>query len=155
MTKETERKFLVRGEFKSFSFEQMSIVQGYLSSVPERNVRIRIRGEKGFITIKGISSASGMTRYEWEKEIPLPEAKELLEMCEPGSIDKTRYLIKQGKHTFEVDEFHGKNAGLVIAEIELESEDEAFEKPAWLGPEVTGNTRYYNASLSKNPYSNW
>lgn len=155
MTKETERKFLVRGEFKSFSFEQMSIVQGHLSSVPERNVRIRIRGEKGFITIKGISSASGMTRYEWEKEIPLPEAKELLEMCEPGSIDKTRYLIKQGKHTFEVDEFHGKNAGLVIAEIELESEDEAFEKPAWLGPEVTGNTRYYNASLSKNPYSNW
>ena len=155
MAQEIERKFLVIGEFKPFSFAQMRITQGYLSSVPERTVRVRTMGEQGFITIKGIGSQSGATRYEWEKEIPLPEAEELLAMCEPGVIDKTRYLVEAGKHTFEIDEFHGENQGLLLAEVELGSETEAFEKPSWLGPEVTGEVRYYNAMLKENPYKNW
>ena len=131
------------------------ITQGYLSSVPERTVRVRIKGDKGFITIKGIGSVSGASRFEWEKEIPVSEVEQLLEICEPGVIDKTRYLVSSGKHTFEVDVFHGENEGLVLAEVELSSEDEAFVKPDWLGDEVTGDTRYYNSMLMKNPYKNW
>ncbi|HPE42715.1 MAG TPA: CYTH domain-containing protein [Bacteroidales bacterium] len=155
MAKEIERKFLVQGDFKPFSKKSTRIVQGYLSSVPERTVRVRIKGEKGFITIKGIGSASGASRYEWEKEIPVAEVKELLQICEPGAIDKTRYLVDAGKHTFEVDEFYGENQGLIVAEVELSAEDESFEKPEWLGEEVTGDARYYNSMLMKNPYSKW
>jgi adenylate cyclase len=155
MALEIERKFLVNGEFRSEAVEATRIVQGYLCSAPGRTVRIRIRGNKAYVTIKGGAGPAGFTRYEWEKEIPMEEAEELLLLCEPALIEKTRYLIKQGDHLFEVDEFSGENAGLIIAEIELKSEDEHFEKPAWLGEEVTGDPRYYNSSLSGNPYSSW
>lgn len=154
MSKEIERKFLVRGDFKSQAFRSERIMQGYLSSAPERTVRVRIKGNEGFITIKGLSNASGLTRYEWEKEIPVDEARELLQLSEPGMIDKTRYLVQVGNHVFEIDEFYGENEGLILAEIELQSEDEPFEKPEWLGKEVTGDPRYYNAMLSKKPYKN-
>ncbi|MEE4177716.1 MAG: CYTH domain-containing protein [Bacteroides sp.] len=155
MPQEIERKFLVKGDFKPFVTKKTRIVQGYLSSVPERTVRVRVKGDKGFLTVKGIGSQSGASRYEWEKEIPVEEAQELLNICEPGVIDKTRYLVKAGKHTFEVDEFYGENQGLIMAEVELSSEDEVFEKPDWLGEEVTGYTRYYNSMLMKNPYRKW
>ncbi|PXY47232.1 CYTH domain-containing protein [Flavobacterium hydrophilum] len=153
---EIERKFLVKSdEFKVQAFAENKIAQGYLSSLPERTVRIRIKGKKGFITIKGIGHHGGMTRFEWENEIPLDEAQELLKLCEKGKIEKTRYEIQSGKHVFEVDEFYGENEGLVMAEIELESETESFEKPDWLGDEVTNDERYYNAYLSKNPFKDW
>ena len=153
---EIERKFLVTDDsFKKEAFAQNHIAQGYLSSVPERTVRVRIKGDKGYLTIKGISNDSGMSRFEWEKEIPVAEAKELLLLCEKGVIDKTRFEIKRGNHIFEVDEFYGKNEGLIVAEIELDSETETFEKPSWLGDEVTNSNRYYNAYLSTNPYKNW
>lgn len=155
MANEIERKFLVKGEFKNLASKETRIVQGYLSSVPERTVRVRIKGDKGFITIKGIGSASGATRYELEKEIPTFEVEELLKICEPGVIDKTRFLVKVGNHTFEVDEFYGENKGLTVAEIELSSESEAFVKPEWLGEEVTGDTKYYNSMLMKNPFTKW
>jgi adenylate cyclase len=153
---EIERKFLVTSDnYKKEAFSQKRIAQGYLSSVPERTVRVRIKGDKGFLTIKGASNETGMSRFEWEKEIPADEAKKLLLLCEKGIIDKTRYEIKIDNHVFEVDEFYGDNEGLIIAEIELSSENELFEKPAWLGKEVTNDNRYYNASLSSNPYKNW
>lgn len=155
MAYEIERKFLVAGDFKSFSYKSTRITQAYLCSVPERTVRLRIKGDKGYITIKGIASTSGASRYEWEKEVPVDEVKELLQLCEPGRIDKTRYLVKAGKHIFEVDEFYGENEGLIVAEVELASEDEKFEKPSWLGKEVTGEMKYYNAFLIKNPYTKW
>ena len=155
MANEIERKFLVKGEFKQLASNEIRIVQGYLSSVPERTVRVRIKGDKGFITIKGIGNTSGATRYEWEKEIPTNEVEDLLKICEPGVIDKTRYLVKVADHTFEVDEFYGENKGLVLAEIEVASESEAFKKPDWLGKEVTGDTKYYNSMLMKNPYTKW
>jgi adenylate cyclase len=155
MAKEIERKFLVKGDFKPFATKQTRITQGYISSIPERTVRVRVKGDKGFITIKGIGNASGATRYEWEKEIPVSEVNDLLAICEPGVIDKTRYLIKAGEHTFEVDEFYGENQGLIVAEIELKSEEDAFEKPEWLGKEVTGDVKYYNSMLMKNPYTKW
>lgn len=155
MAQEIERKFLIKGDFKADSFQATRVTQGYLSSVPERTVRIRVKGNKGFITIKGKNSDSGISRFEWEKEIPVNEAEELLKLCEPGIIDKTRYLVKSGKHTIEVDEFHGENEGLIVAEIELESENESFIKPVWLGEEVTGDMKYYNSMLSKTPYTKW
>jgi adenylate cyclase len=152
---EIERKFLVNGEFKNLAIESIRIVQGYLSSTPERTIRVRIKGEKGFLTIKGISNASGTTRFEWEKEIPIAEAKALLNICEPGVIDKTRHLVEVDPYIYEVDEFYGENEGLTIAEIELPNEDAVFTKPEWLGEEVTGNARYYNSMLKKMPYSKW
>lgn len=155
MAKEIERKFLVKGNFKDQAVKSTRIVQGYLSSVPERTVRVRIKGDKGYLTIKGIGNVSGASRFEWEKEIPVNEAEELLKICEPGVIDKTRYNVKVGNHTFEVDEFYGENEGLVIAELELSSENESFPKPQWLGEEVTGDTKYYNAMLMKNPFTKW
>ena len=155
MAQEIERKFRVQGEFKSLAQKKTRITQGYLSSVPERTVRVRIKGDKGFITVKGIGSASGASRYEWEKQIPVNEVEELLKICEPGVIDKTRYLVPAGKHTFEVDEFYGDNEGLVVAEVELQSEDESFERPQWLGKEVTGDARYFNSMLMKEPYKTW
>ena len=141
MAQEIERKFLVKGDFKSEVFKSTRITQGYLSSVPERTVRVRVKGEKGFITIKGIGNESGASRYEWEKEIPVEEVRELLKICEPGVIDKTRYLVKNGEFTFEVDEFYGDNEGLTVAEIELPDEQAEFNRPAWLGEEVTGALR--------------
>jgi adenylate cyclase len=155
MAKEIERKFLVKGDFKPFVSKQTRIVQGYLSSVPERTVRVRIKGDKGFIAVKGIGNDSGASRFEWEKEVPVSEIDDLLKICEPGVIDKTRYLVKAGPHTFEVDEFHADNQGLVLAEVELSSEGEEFEKPSWLGEEVTGDTRYYNSMLMKHPFTRW
>ena len=155
MAQEIERKFLVAGEFKSLAKKATRITQGYLSSVPERTVRVRIKGEKGFITIKGIGSASGASRYEWEKEIPVAEVEELLKICEPGVIDKTRYLVEAGEHTYEVDEFYGDNEGLVVAEVELGDTYEEFEKPDFIGQEVTGDKRYYNSRLTRFPYKNW
>ena len=155
MANEIERKFLVNDDFRHFSTAETRIVQGYLSSVPERTVRIRIKGDKGFITIKGIGNESGATRYEWEREILVSDSKELLSLCEPGVIDKTRFLVKHGEHTFEVDEFYGENEGLTVAEIELDSEDEEFDRPLWLGAEVTGDKKYYNSTLMKNPFNTW
>jgi len=156
MAQEIERKFLVKSDaFKKESINNTKIVQGFLSTVPERTVRIRIKGDKGFITVKGIGNKSGTSRYEWEKEIAVEDAKDLLKISEPGVIDKTRFNVKSGEHTFEVDEFYGDNEGLTVAEIELDSEDEIFIKPAWLGEEVTGQVKYYNAVLMKRPFNSW
>lgn len=155
MAQEIERKFLLNGDFKPDVRKSMRISQGYLCSVPERTVRIRVRDDQGFITIKGKGDADGISRYEWEQEIPVNDALQLLRICEPGVIDKTRHLVDFGGHTFEVDEFHGDNEGLVMAEIELASPDEPFDRPSWLGKEVTGDARYYNSALSRNPYKNW
>lgn len=155
MAQEIERKFLVKGDFKSEAFKATRITQGYLCSVPERTVRVRVKGDKGFITIKGIGNESGASRFEWEKEIPVAEVQDLLKLCEPGIIDKTRYLVKAGEFTFEVDEFYGENEGLTVAEVELPDENAVFERPEWLGEEVTGDKRYYNSMLMKNPYKNW
>lgn len=153
---EIERKFLVNSNaFKTEAFAQNRIAQGYLSSVPGRTVRVRIKGNKGFLTIKGASNESGVSRFEWEKEIPEDEATALLKLCDEGVIDKTRFEVKMGNHVFEIDEFFGENEGLIMAEIELKSETEDFEKPKWLGKEVTNDIRYYNSYLSKNPYKKW
>jgi CYTH domain-containing protein len=155
MAQEIERKFLVHDGWRAESHEQTRIVQGYLSSAPGRSVRVRIAGNRGFLTIKGAASASGLSRYEWEREIPRLEAEALLALAEPGVIEKIRHLVAAGPHTFEVDEFLGTNAGLVVAEIELRAEDEAYARPSWLGAEVTGDRRYYNSSLVKHPFSCW
>ena len=154
--KEIERKFLVLNDsFKKDAFKKEKIIQGFLSSVPERTVRVRLTDLKGFLTVKGLGNATGTTRFEWEKEISDREAQALLKLCEPGVIEKTRYYVKESDHLFEIDLFESDNAGLVIAEIELQSEDESFVKPVWLGQEVTGDVKYYNASLIKNPYRQW
>ena len=155
MAQEIEKKFLVAGEFKESAKKATRITQGYLSSVPERTVRVRVKGEKGYITVKGIGNDSGASRFEWEKEIPVEDVRDLLKICEPGVIDKTRYLVDCDGHTFEVDEFYGDNEGLVVAEGELSDENEAFTRPSWLGEEVTGDKKYYNSMLMKNPYKNW
>ncbi|KUL20160.1 MAG: Uncharacterized protein XE13_0038 [Proteiniphilum sp. 51_7] len=152
---EIERKFLVNGEYKSHAYDQYRMKQGYLSLSGISVVRVRVKGEKGYITIKGAVGEGGITRREWEYEVPLQDAEEMLLLCEDAVIEKTRYLIRVGKHTFEVDEFTGENEGLQIAEVELESEEESFEKPDWLGNEVTGNVRYYNSYLSIHPYREW
>lgn len=152
---EIERKFLVCGEFKSKAFDSSRICQGYICSGNGRTVRVRIRDTKGYLTIKGPSDIKGMSRYEFETEIPLADARQLMTLCEPGVIDKTRYLVRAGNHVFEVDEFYGDNEGLVMAEVELKSEDEEYERPDFLGPEVTGDRRYYNAQLRNNPYKSW
>lgn len=155
MAQEIERKFLVKGSFKEAAFDALRITQGYLSTAPGRSVRVRLRGEQGFLTIKGPSLDGGLSRFEWEKEIGADDVRELLPLCEPGIIDKTRWLVKSGEHTFEVDEFHGDNAGLVVAEVELHNENEAYQKPRFIGQEVTGDRRYYNAQLRRNPYKLW
>ncbi len=156
MAQEIERKFLVKGDYKIFSTNSAKISQGFLSTVPERTVRVRIKEDKGYLTIKGIGNKSGASRYEWEKEITLDEAKELMAICEPGVIDKTRFIVQADSNLFfEVDEFYGENEGLTVAEIELPSEDTIFEKPLWLGEEVTGQVKYYNSMLMKTPFKNW
>ena len=153
---EIERKFLVCGEgYKQQAFHHSRIKQGYISSRRGATVRVRLRDGQGFLTIKGPSDAKGMSRYEFEKEISADEAAHLFELCEPGIIDKTRYLVRAGNHTFEVDEFYGDNQGLVMAEVELQSETETFEKPSFIGQEVTGDRRYYNSHLREYPYSQW
>jgi adenylate cyclase len=156
MAQEIERKFLVQSrDYIDKASKKIRITQGYLSSVPERTVRVRIKGSKGFITVKGIGSESGASRFEWEMEIPVKDVEDLLKICEAGVIDKVRYEVASGAHTFEVDEFHGDNEGLVVAEVELDSESQDFVKPSWLGKEVTGDPRYYNSMLMKVPYSKW
>ncbi len=153
---EIERKFLVTSiDFIAQSNNQNRIVQGYLNSNPSRTVRVRIKGAKGFLTIKGKGNASGTTRFEWETEIAVAEAELLLQLCEKGIIDKIRYEILVGKHTFEVDVFSGENQGLIMAEVELSEENEFFEKPNWLGIEVTGDKRFFNSYLSENPFTTW
>lgn len=152
---EIERKFLVRGDFSPFVTHSERIVQGYIASGNGRTVRVRLYGERGYLTIKGPSGPAGLSRFEWEKEIGAEDARALMMLCLPGMIDKTRNLVPCDGHTFEVDVFHGDNEGLIIAEVELRSEDEAFERPAWLGREVTGDRRFYNASLARKPYSQW
>ncbi|MCF6278818.1 MAG: CYTH domain-containing protein [Flavobacteriaceae bacterium] len=156
MLLEIERKFLVKNNsYKEESFKCLSINQGFLNSNRNRVVRVRVVDDKGFITIKGKSNKKGTTRFEWEKEISLKEAKKLLKLCEKGVIKKTRYLVRVENHIYEVDVFKRKNKGLVVAEIELNSESELFLKPSWLGEEVTGEIKYYNSELSKNPFKNW
>lgn len=157
MALEIERKFLVKGEFKKYAFSSSRITQGYICADSGRTVRVRIRDNKGYLTIKGPSDQAGLGRFEWEKEITLEDAKELMTLARTGFIDKTRYLIRNadGVHTWEVDEFYGDNEGLIMAEVELRSEDDSFEKPEWLGEEVTGDRRYYNSHLTVNPYKNW
>ena len=156
MPLEIERKFLVSGEFKELSFKSYRIIQGYLSTERGRTVRVRLRDGQGFLTIKGPANNGGFSRFEWEKEITAEEAGDLLNLCAGKVIDKIRYLVKgPDGHVFEVEEFHGDNEGLVIAEIELKSEKEDFIRPDWLGEEVTGDRRYYNSLLLNNPYINW
>ena len=153
---EIERKFLVRGEdYRRQATSKSRIKQGYIMSRNGRTVRVRVRDDRGFLTIKGPSQNGGLSRYEFEKEITLDEAQNLFRLCEPGAIEKTRYLVKSGHHTFEVDEFHGDNEGLVMAEVELSAPDEPYERPPFIGKEVTGDRRYYNAYLSHHPYREW
>ena len=155
---EIERKFLVRGEdYRRQATSKNRIRQGYIMSKNGRTVRVRVRDAHAFLTIKGPSKNGGLSRYEFEKEITLDEAEHLMEICEPGIIDKTRYLVPSpdGKHTFEVDEFYGDNAGLVIAEVELSHEDEKFDKPDFIGDEVTGDRRFHNSYLRAMPFIVW
>ncbi|PQV49459.1 CYTH domain-containing protein [Jejuia pallidilutea] len=153
---EIERKFLVKSDaFKAEASTKTLLIQGFLNTHKARTVRVRIKGEKGFLTVKGISSKDGLSRFEWEKDISKTDAESLLKLCEPTIIEKVRYEVTIGKHVFEVDEFFGDNEGLIIAEVELSSEHETIKKPDWLGTEVTGQIQYYNSQLSKQPYNTW
>ena len=153
---EIERKFLVNADdYRAAASKHSSITQGYLNSDPERSVRIRLKDQTGFITVKGKSNDSGLSRFEWEKEISKTDAEALLKRCEDHIISKIRYDVPVGNHVFEVDEFLEANKGLVIAEVELGSETEVFSKPDWLGKEVTGDIKYYNSQLSQTPFSDW
>lgn len=156
MAYEIERKFLViNTDFIKEASSKEYIVQAFLNRNPKRTVRIRIKDDKAFLTVKGVSNAEGTTRREWEYAIPVSDAREMLKISEEGAIEKWRYLVPIGKHTFEVDIFEGENDGLIVAEVELESENEIFKKPVWLGEEVTGNTSYYNSNLSQHPFKKW
>lgn len=153
---EIERKFLVRSDdFKKESKCNTRIVQGFLNTDPLRTVRVRIKGDEGYLTVKGVGNDRGTTRFEWEIDIPLDEAEALLKLAEPGIIEKVRYEVPVGNHLFEIDEFLGENQGLIVAEIELQNEEELFDRPTWLGDEVTGDEKYYNSQLSKQPYGSW
>ncbi|MCI6144043.1 MAG: CYTH domain-containing protein [Bacteroidales bacterium] len=152
---EIERKFLVKGDYKTQATSSTRIKQGYICSERGRTVRVRLRDTKAYLTIKGPSRDNGLSRYEFEKEITFDEALSLFALCEPGIVDKVRWLVPAGNHTFEVDEFFGDNAGLVVAEVELSRANEFFIKPDFIGKEVTGDRRYYNSQLRKNPYKNW
>ncbi|MAU17775.1 MAG: adenylate cyclase [Muricauda sp.] len=153
---EIERKFLVRSDvYKEKASSQTRIVQGFLNTDPHRTVRVRIKGDQGYLTVKGASNDSGTTRFEWETEISAAEAANLIDLCEAGILEKVRFEVPYGEHVYEVDEFLGENKGLVLAEVELNHEDERFEKPDWLGEEVTGQIQYYNSQLSKLPYTKW
>ncbi len=153
---EIERKFLVTSHaFKNQAHSKTHIVQGFLNTDKARTVRVRLKGDKGVLTVKGPSTTDGLSRFEWEKDIDKTDAEALLKLCEKGVIDKIRYEIAVAQHIFEVDEFFGDNEGLIIAEVELNSKDEYFEKPDWLGEEVTGDIKYYNSQISKKPYNTW
>jgi CYTH domain-containing protein len=155
MGKEIERKFLVAGDFRPFVVESARIRQGYLSLAADRTVRVRVKGEKGYLTVKGRRSRSGLSRFEWEQEIPLEEALELLELCGSRTVEKVRHRVPVGRHVFEVDEFRGENEGLVVAEVELSEEEEVFERPEWLGREVSREIKYCNSMLIRCPYGKW
>lgn len=156
MAVEIERKFLVTNDsYKAMAFHSDRIAQGYICRQGGNSTRVRVRGEKGYLTIKGPSLNGGLSRFEWEKEIPVEEAWELMKLCNNAIIDKRRYLVKCGTHIYEVDEFFGDNEGLVVAEVELQDENEAFEKPSFVGKEVTGESKYYNSSLTRFPYKYW
>jgi len=153
---EIERKFLVTSKaFIAQAFKHTRIIQGFLNTNPNRTVRVRLKGNDGFLTVKGKSSDDGLSRFEWEKQITKIEAEALLKLCEKGVIDKVRYEVAFKNHVFEIDVFSEENKGLIIAEVELNHENEVFEKPVWLGKEVTGDTRFYNSQLSLNPFFNW
>lgn len=149
MAIETERKFLVKGEFRHLAVKEIQIVQAYLSIDPDKTIRLRIANDEGFLTVKSRPAKNSIVRHEWEVQIPVNDAKEMMKICLPGKIIKTRYIVPAGRHKFEIDVFHEKNEGLVVAEIELDSADESFERPEWLGDEVTGIPGYYNANLIK------
>lgn len=157
MAQEIERKFIVKGDFKQLVSSSTHIMQGYICSEHGRTVRVRLRDEKAYLTIKGPSDKKGMSRYEFEREIPVADAHEMFKLCPGGIIDKRRYLVPSpdGLHTFEVDEFYGDNEGLLMAEVELHSEDEPYAKLPFIGKEVTGDVRFYNTELMRNPYKNW
>ena len=156
MAIEIERKFLVTSyAFKKEASNSYNIKQGFLNSHKNRTVRVRLKKDKGYLTIKGKSSDNGLSRFEWESEISKLDAENLLMLCEENVIDKVRYEVSLGNHTFEIDEFFGENEGLIIAEVELNSENEIFKKPKWIGKEVTGDIKYYNSQLSKTPYKIW
>ena len=155
MAFEIERTFLVKGDYKDSVTKSDHIVQGYIATLGPKTVRIRIRGDKGYITIKGKSNATGVSRFEWEKEIPLGDAVQLMDLCDGGVVEKVRHLVPFAGHTFEVDEFIGDNSGLTVAEVELRSEDEVFDRPSWLGEEVTQDRRYRNSNLLVHPFKDW
>ena len=155
MAFEIERKFLVKGDYKDSVTKSDHRVQGYIATLGPKTVRIRIRGDKGYITIKGKSNATGVSRFEWEKEIPLGDAVQLMDLCDGGVVEKVRHLVPFAGHTFEVDEFLGDNSGLTVAEVELRSEDEVFDRPSWLGEEVTQDRRYRNSNLLVHPFKDW
>lgn len=155
MATEIERKFLVTGDFSEQELSSKRILQGYICSQPGRTVRVRLYGGEGFLTIKGPSADNGLSRYEFEQPIPAADAEALFRLCEPGTIEKVRHLVKVGDHIWEVDVFHGENEGLVLAEIELQTPDEPFERPVWAGEEVTGDRRYYNSMLTRCPFTRW
>lgn len=159
MSQEIERKFLTKGDFREGVTRCLHIMQGYLCSDPKRTVRVRVMDDKGFLTVKGCpniqTDGSGIGKYEWETEIPVSDAIELMRLCDDGIIDKIRYIVPYKGHIFEVDEFHGENEGLILAEIELQDENEQFEKPEWLADEVTYEPRYYNSCLREHPYNSW
>ncbi|WP_338732383.1 CYTH domain-containing protein [Mangrovimonas cancribranchiae] len=153
---EIERKFLViSNAFKAEATSQTKIKQGFLNTDPERTVRVRLKGNHGFLTVKGKSTNDGTSRFEWETQIGKTEAENLLKLCEKGIVDKTRYEVVVENHTFEIDVFSGDNDGLIVAEVELNHVTEVFKKPLWLGDEVTGQSKYYNSQLSKHPYNTW
>ncbi|MBO5811621.1 MAG: CYTH domain-containing protein [Bacteroidaceae bacterium] len=156
MAIEIERKFLVTSTaYKKAAYNFYDMVQGYIAHEKGNSVRVRITNTEAVMTIKGPSDSKGMSRYEWNHQIPVEDAKELLKLSQGGVIEKRRYLVHSGPHVFEIDEFYGDNEGLVIAEVELQSENETFEKPSFVGKEVTGDRRYYNAYLTTNPYKSW
>ncbi|MCR9263726.1 MAG: CYTH domain-containing protein [Flavobacteriaceae bacterium] len=153
---EIERKFLVTSDaYRQEASSSVRIAQGFLSTDPQRTVRVRIMGSQGFLTVKGASNASGTSRFEWETEISPAEATNLIDLCKDVILEKVRYTVPLGNHVFEVDEFLGENKGLVVAEVELQHEDEFFERPSWLGEEVTGQKEYYNSQLSQTPFAQW
>lgn len=156
MAIEIERKFIVINDsYKAMAFQSDRIAQGYICREGGNSARVRVRGNNGYITIKGPSLDGGLSRFEWEKEISVAEALDLLKLCHDGIIDKIRHLVKCGEHIFEVDEFFGDNEGLVVAEVELGDANEKFEKPDFIGEEVTGDKRYYNSRLTRYPYKSW
>jgi CYTH domain-containing protein len=153
---EIERKFLVKNKsFIEKAYKKSRIIQGYLCSDVTRSVRVRILDDKGFLTVKSAVDERGWSRYEFETPVPLKDAEYMMQLCQPGQIDKIRHYVGHDNHVWEVDVFYGENAGLIVAEIELKSEDDSFEPPDWVGQEVSGELRYFNLMLTKRPYSTW